>query len=373
MKILYLITKTELGGAQTHLLSLMKDMVSKGHTVGLMSRSGGWLSDEAQKIGVALYPNDCFSNSWNPVRAYGAVRNVKKAIADFKPDIISCHSSGAGTFGRLAVRGSIPTIFTAHSWAFTDGAPFSRKLAAVIFEKALASYAEKIICVSEFDRKLALKYGIASEEKLITIHNGVPIGQAEQKQPSAGKLKIVSIMRFAYPKEPLVLIEAFSKISESVRQKASLEIIGSGPLEERMSNAIRNFGLKDLVFLQNDISPAEIQRLLSQSDIFILVSKHEGLPMSVLEAMAAGLPVIASAVGGIPEEIDASCGILVEKNRVDLLTNALVELIQNQEMRMTMSVAARKRAATLFALSRFLSETELTYTEALRNDISKAK
>jgi glycosyltransferase involved in cell wall biosynthesis len=104
--------------------------------------------------------------------------------------------------------------------------------------------------------------------------------------------------------------------------------------------------------------------MLRKADIFILITKHEGLPLTVLEAMSAGLPVIASAVGGIPEEIDSTSGILIQENNIEEITEALKHLIENQSERSTMGANGRKIIEQKFSLNKFLSETEKIYREA---------
>jgi len=173
MKILYLITKSEPGGAQTHIYQLSKYFIEKGDQVAIMSYPGGWLEQETRKIGVEFYPNKCFSNIPNPFTIFKAIKKIKNLVKDFNPDLIACHSTAAGFLGRLTIRNKIPTIFTAHGWAFTKGTPFLRKSAAILIEKIAGKFCSKIICVSDFDKSLVLKYKIVPIDKIEVVHNGV--------------------------------------------------------------------------------------------------------------------------------------------------------------------------------------------------------
>lgn len=354
MKILYSITKSEIGGAQMHVLYVMRHMKSLGHEVALVALPGGWLEHEAKKLGVIFYPNRHFENSFNPIRLALAYNTIKKAVKDFEPHIVHSHSSFAGFLTRLAVRNKIPSLFTAHSWAFTDGTKWSRKLIAPIAERFVAKYTTKIICVSEYDRKLALRYKIASPEKLVVVHNGVE--PATSYVP--GGDVVVTVGRLAYPKEYALLLEAFHKVD---LPQMKLEVISDGPHRGMIEEKIKELGLEEKVTLLGELSSPETRDRLMNAGAFVLISKHEGFPMSILEAMAAGLPVIASNVGGIPEQIDEASGILVN-NTVDEIVSALKRLA-DEETRIRMGQAAKKRFEEHFSLEKFLKHKEDIYRD----------
>ncbi len=359
MKILYVITKSEIGGAQMHVWQLMKGMIAQGHTVGLVSFPGGWLEGEARNMGAQFFPNTSFSNAYNPFAVFASIRKLRAIARTFTPDIACCHSSGAGFFWRLGIRNKIPTTYTAHSWAFTRGAPFIRKIIAIIAEKIVARYTSKIICVSEFDRQLALRYRIAPAGKLVTIHNGVSVTDEVTHTPHS-PLNIVSIGRLAYPKEYELLIDAFTTVSSD----ATLTIVGNGPMYAALSAQIRSLELEQKVTILTDKKPQDIAGVLATADIFILLSKHEGFPMTILEAMSAGLPVIASNVGGIPEAVTSGCGIVVSNTKLSVV-QALKTLISDREKSILYGVHARARAQDMFSVEQFLQKTEAVYREVL--------
>ncbi len=357
MKILYLITKTEIGGAQMHVRDLIKSMVADGHQVALVSFPGGWLENEAKVAGAVFHSNIYFSNSLNPLNLIRSIRRIKKIVQDFSPDLVSLHSSSAGFAGRLAIRGRIPTIFTAHSFAFTKGAPVLRRIFAVMAEKLVALYTSKIICVSNFDRQQALYYRIATPEKIVTIYNGVQEGPA-----NIGPKEdvIVSVGRLAYPKDFALLFEGYKLANTKMR----LQIIGDGPDRKNIEEKIQSLGLTDKVELFTDLSPDALRVKLAKAKVFALISKHEGLPLSILEAMSSSLPVIASNVGGIPEEVDEKCGILVANNAQEIaraITTLSKENIQEQ-----MGKSAREKFEQHFTLDQFLEKTKKVYSGLLQ-------
>lgn len=363
MRILYLITKSEIGGAQIHLAHLLK-YFSKGNEVALMSAPRGWLNDEAGKYGVRIYPNIFFSNSFNPFRLLKAESLIRQTVRDFQPDLVCCHSSMAGFLGRLAIKGRVPTIYTAHGFAFTPAALFWRRISAIIAEKMVSRYAFKIIAVSEFDRELALKNHIAKSEKIVVIHNGVEIGPAKEKQNSE-PVEILSIGRLAYPKMPDLIIRSFAQLPTALKKKAHLKIAGSGPYQEELTGLINNLNVVDSVSLTGEIDHERILAILPRADIFILVTKHEGLPLTVLEAMSAGLPVIASSVGGVPEEVsDGLSGVLIKDNNVGEISAAMKYLIENPQERISMGESGRKIIGERFSLDKLIHETNKIYEQA---------
>ena len=355
MKIFYLITKSEVGGAQMHVLQLIRHLKANGHDVALMTKPGGWLEEEAKKINAVFYPNNHLAHSLNPFRAYKAIKRIQSAVSDFSPDILSCHSTVSGFLGRVAIRRKTPTIFTAHSWAFTSGAPLLRKLFAAAIEKIAARYTDHFICVSQYDQRLAQRFRIAPKEKMTVIYNGISIGAMQKHEGTT----IVSVGRLAYPKKYKLLLDSIAQVPE-----ATLTIVGSGPDQATIESRIEQLDLGDRVRITGNLSEAEVQRELSSAGVFILLSKHEGLPMSILEAMAASLPIVASSVGGIPELLTKECGVLVS-NRADEVASALRHLLADQAKREDLGMHAYRRAKEQFSLDQFLKNTTDVYKRVI--------
>jgi glycosyltransferase involved in cell wall biosynthesis len=356
VRILYSITKTEIGGAQVHVVQLVQYMKSLGHKVAVISSPGGWLQKEVQQAGGIFYPNTFFSNSYNPIRLIKAYWRTRSVVKDFKPDLVHVHSSFAGIITRLVVRGKIPTIFTAHSWAFTDGAKWTRKIIAPIAERFVAKYTDTIITVSNFDHKLALRYKISSPEKIITIYNGVRDIKGNPQKENI----LVSVGRLAYPKKFQLLVESFALVNV---QNLLLHIVTDGPDRKKIEETIKKLNLSSKVKCLGNLSQNDTHNKLLTSRVFILISKHEGFPLSVLEAMSAGLPVIASKVGGIPEQIDEHCGILVENNSESI--SGAIEKLFRGNIAETMGKFARVRYEQKFTLQKFLENTHNIYKDVL--------
>ena len=270
LKILYLVTKSEAGGAQTHIYQLSKYFMEKENEVAIMSCPGGWLEEEVKKIGVKFYPNKYFSNIPDPIRIFKAMKEIRKVVNDFKQDLVSYHSTAAGFLGRLIIRDKIPTTFTAHGWAFTKETPFLRKYLAILIEKIAGKFCSKIICVSDFDKNLALKYKIVSPNKIKVIHNGVKIQYMEVKSSQEirpREIRIVFVGRLAQPKDPLLLLKSFNSLSSELKDRVQICIIGEGPKRKELEKFIKENKLEGKIKLLGSIPREKVFEVLRKSDI----------------------------------------------------------------------------------------------------------
>ena len=363
MKILYLITKSEAGGAQTHISQLSNYLSKKGEDVAVISFPGGWLEKKSQEIGVKFYDNKYFSNNFNLFFIIKSIIRIKKIVQEFQPDLISCHSTMAGFQCRIAIQNKIPTIFTAHGWGFTEGTSFVTSRIIVLLEKIAAKFCSRIICVSNFDKKIAIKNNIVSTNKLITIHNGVRVQEDVDlsKKEINYPLKIVFIGRLVKQKDPTLLLKAYNQLKQELKDKSEVLIIGEGGKRKNLEVFIRNNNLNEKVKLLGVLPREKVLATLKESDIFVLTSNWEGFPRSILEAMSYGLPIIASNVGGVQESVSEECGFVVEKGNLEAVKLSLEKLIQNLELIRAMGKNSQKRLKDHFSLAKMLKETEEVY------------
>ncbi|MEK7619959.1 MAG: glycosyltransferase family 4 protein [Patescibacteria group bacterium] len=376
MRVFFFITKSEQGGAQTHVAQLTRWLVLHGHEVAVMSMPGGWLEGETARLGGQFFSNDELGNTASPLRLWRASRRFLEAVDEFKPDLVACHSTMAGLVGRLRLRGRIPTIFTAHGWGFTQGAPRLRRLLVPFLERTAGRFSKRIICVSQNDLKLARANRIAPVEKLVQIYNGIEtsrsldsaVGLARDDTDKSGMRTCVQIYfvgRLAPPKNPFLLIEAIARLPRELRDRVRVVIIGEGPDLKRLEEQIREQQLEDNITLLGALPREEVlKQLRTQADIFVLLSHWEGFPYSILEAMSAGIPVIASRVGGIPEALEHGGGILVDD--LDQLVNALSRLIGEEHTRTSMGLQARHSVESNFSFESMCEKTFDVYRNAAK-------
>lgn len=369
MKIFYLTTKSEFGGVQTHIFQLANYFIEKKEIIAVMSYPGGWLERKTIEIGAKFYPNNFLLNNPNPFFALKAMEEIKKAVSEFKPDLISCHSTLAGFLGRLTIKNKIPTIFTVHGWGFTPGTSIWRRIVLPVLERIASRYCQKIICVSEYDRNLALRYKIAPPEKLITIHNGIEIDKkffSSQIYSIGSKIKIVFVGRLCRQKDPLLLISVFNELDPKLKENLEILIIGDGEKKKKLEKFIQKNKIEKKVKLLGFLPREQVLEVLKTSHIFVLTSNWEGFPISILEAMSFGLAVIASDVGGIKEIIEENCGILVKRGSKEELRIAIEKLILNPDLIFEYGKKAKEKVEQFFSLDKMLTKTANIYSEVLK-------
>lgn len=342
MKVGYLITRSVHGGAQSHILELI-DGIRPNHQVALAVGDEGWLTDEVRARGLPVTVVSNLVPSIRPFRDWLAFFQVRKWLAAERPDVLHTHSSKAGFVGRMAARSlGVPSVFTAHGWAFADGTTAMRKLLAVSGEWFAARMGGDIVCVSCHDRELARKYRISSDAKLHTIWNGIVDVNSRAEPGSSTEPVVIMVARFEPPKDFATLLRAMATLSDFAWR---LWLVGDGPLLAGTQALASGLGLTRVEFLG---TRADVPELLAQSDVFVLASKFEGLPISIVEAMRAGLPVIASSVGGIPELVDATSGILVPPGNSAALAVAVARLLRSQALLRALGAKGRERYETDF-------------------------
>lgn len=363
MKIFYLITKSEIGGAQTHVLQLAKFFSSQGNSVSVMASPGGWLESELKKNNIIFFPNEHFGNYINPFKVWKMASRLREVVKNFDPDLVHCHSSAAGIIGRLVIRNRVKTVFTAHGWSFNKGVPAWWKVFGLISEWVASFYCKKIICVSNYVKNLALKYHVANSDKLVVVYNGVNYNQSilESKKYCVGEsLKIVFVGRISKPKRPDLAIEAVSLLNEKDRQRISLDIIGAGNGLEKLKTFKNNILPTGSVNFLGSCAREKTLEVLKAADLLLLISDWEGFPYSILEAMSLGVPVLASRVGGISEVIDSKNGWLVGNSAFEI-KEVLLEILNNTNLVKEKGGNALDKIKNNFSEEKMFLEIEKVY------------
>jgi len=368
MKITYIITRSDWGGAQAHLYDLIEYAhTNTDHSCHLIVGEEGRLAEQVRNLGVPVTIVPTLIQPIHPLKDILAVRDLVRLLKQINPDIIHLHSSKAGMVGRIAARIlRLRAIFTAHGWAFTDGVSFFRRMISLPLERWVARYSQRIICVSEYDRELALQYRVGRSEQLVTIHNGIPdINEnqcllEENSNKKRSVLKCVMVARFSSQKDYATLLHAASQVTVPVE----LHLAGQGELIASMRSLARELQIEDKT---NFLGPrSDIPALLSSNDVFVLTTNYEGFPISILEAMRAGLPVIATDVGGVGEAvIDSVTGYLVPRGDSKAVQERIEILAENPELRRKMGEAGRNRFLEHFTSQEMINKTFSLYKEVL--------
>lgn len=368
VRVAFVLTRQEpVGGAQVHVRDLSAHLAGQGHHVlivcGAALTENGPFSELVRSRHVDVVTVAALQRTLAPhrdVRAWGALRNQ---LRQFSPDIVSTHSSKAGVLGRLAARSiGVPALFTAHGWAFADGVPRRRAMVYRHIERTVSPLASRIITVSEADREVALRYRIAPGSRLAVVHNGMPdIPKSLRADPFLDPPRMLMVARFQEQKDHATLFRALKSLKHV---PWSLDLIGGGPGRDRAEEFVTQLGLESRVHFRGQQD--DVAGWLASSQLFLLISKWEGFPRSILEAMRAGLPVIASDVGGCAEAVEiGSNGFLVRRGDDRTLAQLLENLLKRPELRAQLGAEGRRVYERRFTFEHMAQQTRAVYHDVL--------
>ncbi|OHA92407.1 MAG: hypothetical protein A2665_01505 [Candidatus Zambryskibacteria bacterium RIFCSPHIGHO2_01_FULL_46_30] len=359
MKILYGITKSNFGGAQRYVCDLATAMQKQRHDVAVMCGEGGPLVQKlkAENIRVITIPG--FGRDIDLLNDASRLLFIIKTVRREKPDVFHINSAkmgGAGIFsGRIM--GVPRIIFTAHGWAFNEPRPVWQKVLIKFFTWLTILFAHKTICVSEKTKDDVGKW-LFTKNKLVVIHNGIarfdPIPRVDQT------FTVGTIAELHKIKGLDVLLTAWSKFIK--KHQAKLVVVGEGEERQNLQNMAKNLGISDSVTFKGFVDNA--RALLSGFDIFCMPSRSEGLPYALLEAGLAGLPVIATSVGGIPEIIESGInGILVPVEDVETLFSTLILLAEDPDLRKRLGANLKASIQENFSFEKMVENTLQLYSQ----------
>lgn len=364
MKLVYGITRADaVGGASIHVRDLAAEMLARGHEVTVLIGGDGPVVRQLEAAGIRVQRLRHLGRSIHPVRDILALRELTASLRALAPDLVSLHTAKAGLLGRLACRKlRIPCIYTPHG--FTIGNRISAFLGPLftLLERLAARSCAAIVCVSYAEKRLALEKRIAPAAQLRVIHNGMlALGEDAVAQPSTEPPSICVVARLEAPKDHETLFQALAALTD---RPWNLELVGDGPREGKLRALAKSLNLEGRIAWCGYLpSPADV---LARSQIFVLASRSEAFPRSILEAMRAGLPVVASDVGGVSEAVSAGeTGLLVPSGDPEALAVALGELLENAALRQRMGAAARQSFNSRFRLERMAAETGALYEEVV--------
>lgn len=363
MKIVQMVSRMDvLGGAQTHVFDLTKGLIENGHEVHVLAYGEGTLTEELRNNGINFYPLKHLTLNIHPFTDLKALFEVKKIIKQINPDLIALHSSKAGVIGRIVGKMlRIPTVFTSHSWSFSSVSNKTKRMVYIWIERLIGMLSTGIITVSHHDYHDGTKYNIANHVDMRVIHNGIHDIEKKSIQKNSDVIHMVMVARFAYPKDHMLLLNALKKVRLKNWQ---LTFIGDGPNVDQVKRYAKENNLSNQITFLGECR--NVNDYLQAADIFLLITKSEGLPISIIEAMSAQLAIIASNVGGIKELIDHDeTGILVNRNDTEAISNAITHLLTDPSVRERLGAEARKKYLNEFTFTKMLNETEKYYEQIL--------
>jgi glycosyltransferase involved in cell wall biosynthesis len=339
-------TLAEVGGVVTYLQALLPTVVER-MDVTVAAYGDGPLVEATRAAGARYIPLRHVRRPLSPWHDALGLVELYRLCRELRPDIIHVNSSKAGILGRIAAAAArVPIrIFSVHGWAFRTQRPERLFLLA---DRVVEPLTTLTICVSSRDRDDGIAKRTCRSDRTIVIFNGVPVLPELPERPASREPTIVSVGRLKAPKDFLTFVRALALLDDGSFRGV---IVGDGPDRALIEAEVDRLGLRGKVELLGERRDAP--GLLSSSDIFVLATRSESMPMSVLEAMAAGLPVVASDVGGLPEVVaDGRTGFLVPPGDPAALASALARLLEDRELRLTLGARGVEQARTTFSVER---------------------
>jgi glycosyltransferase involved in cell wall biosynthesis len=358
MKIVYIITLPDLGGAQSHVYELMKYIREIYHVVPvLITGKKGWLTEQTENLQIETHIVPDLVRRISPIHDVKANLAIQKLLKQIKPDIVHCHSSKAGIIGRwVAKQCHIPAVFTAHGWAFTEGVSPKKQKIYRFIEKIAGMWCRKIICVSDYDKNLALREIPEFRDKLLTVHNCIPDTEYRKKwvdYNAVKPLQIVTVARFSPQKK---IKETLQILSLALQQNLKIHItfIGDGPQFDESVVYAQKLNVENAVTFLG--ARTDVEKLLPKFDLFLLLSNWEGFPISIIEAMRAGLPIMASDVGGVKEAvIHGKNGWLIPRDDSTII-DILHDIIANKKQLTQLARGARHLYEQKFTVNKMVQQ-----------------
>jgi glycosyltransferase involved in cell wall biosynthesis len=371
VKVLELITRLDKGGAPRVFLRLIRGLKEQGIEVVMASgpsrqpEENPW--EFSRKLQIPYHPLRFLCRDISPVRDCLALFQIIALIYKEKPSILHTHTSKAGILGRIAGGVTrIRTIHTPHGHVFYGYFGKGKKQLYIFLERLAARFCERIITISEDERREYLNRGIGDKKKLVTIYNGIDIGQfpgdgngLRRELGIAQQVPLVGYVgRLEEVKGPHLFVEAAKRI-EAAAPHAHFLMLGDGVMKEELLHKTLGMSRVHIMGYREDIADC-----LAAIDILLIPSLNDGFNLAAVEAMASSKPIVATSVGGLPEVIGDG-GILVTSGDTDQMAEVLTKLLNSPRLRKNIGVRGRKRAEALFSWDASFQKTLALYHQVL--------
>lgn len=379
MKILELVESTA-AGVGRHVVDLTAGLIARGHQVHLVYsdvRSDRMFIEDLRRLKRhtsfhALHVSMRRCPSVSDIRATRVLRHYVRSHGPF--DLVHCHSTKAGLIGRLGLLGrDVRCSYTPHGFYTMPSAKASlTKWAVARLEEGLSLLCDRLIVVSAEEHSHALELGIPVA-KLCLIPNGVSLHQPPLSASDRTALRrtwglrdaevcIGFVGRFANQKSPQTLLQAFATLLQRTAVPVRLVMIGEGPLESSSRQLAAELNMAERITW---LGACDARPLMEAFDMLALTSVSEGHPLVVLEAMARGLPIVATRVGGISETVQHGVnGFIAPVRGVQEIATALETLVDNPELRRQMGQASLTLSRN-FSVDRMVDQTVALYEQVI--------
>ena len=365
-RVFHLITRLIKGGAEAKTLATVRGL--KGDyefTVGYGAEYDTEPLERLDSWGVETkrFP---LMRHYNPVTTVPAVVSLARYLRREEFNIVHTHSTEAGIIGRFAaaLAGVPNVVHTVHGVPFTDDRNDVLNRFVLACERQAAKYTDRIATNADVIADEYLELGIGTPEQYTTVYSGVDLDAFRDASPATDlpgeRPRVVMVGRLAEGKGHDVLLDAVDAMDD---WEGSVCIVGDGPLYDSLDASIEERGLSEQVFLTGYRD--DVPRILAASDVLVLPSFREGTPRVITEAMASGLPVVATDIAGIPEQVeDGESGFLIPTGDSEALADRLNRLLVDSGLRDEMGACGCERAER-FSVEAMVGQLDGIYRELL--------
>lgn len=381
MKVLILITKSNWGGAQRYVYDLATNLPKSEYQVEVMAGGNGPMIQRLKEAGIEADGNLPVGRDINIFEDIKVFFKIISILHQKRPDILHVNSSKIGVIGTLAGRlvGIKKIIFTSHGWAFNEDRSIVSRMIFSFFHWITVVLSHKTITVSEKLKNQMINWPFIGD-KIEVVHNGI------KNQPIFSKIhardELVKInpifaeqIKKYNPKELIVLgsigelhktkgyeyaIQGVTEFINKLNKKVIYAIIGNGQEEKNLQKLIVEKKMENHIILC-DYVPEALQYMRA-FDIFIISSISEGLPYVMLEAGLATLPVISTAVGGIPEIVDdMKSGILIQSKKAREISHSIDFFLSHKKVQKQYATTLHQKVVNEFSIEKMILETLQVY------------
>lgn len=358
-RVFHLITRLLRGGAERKTIATVLGLDGYEFAVG---HGAAFDPDQRERLAAAGVPTYRFRTirHYNPVTAVPAVLAVARHLRRHEYELVHTHATEAGIIGRLAARlaGVDGVVHTVHGVPFSEDRNALLNRFVLAAERFVAPSTDRIVTNADAIATEYLDREIGAPDQYTTVYSGIDIERFEGAEPVADLpgdgTRVTFVGRLVDGKGLWVLLDAVEQLD---RDDVTVTVVGDGPLREDFEAAVAERGLPVHAVGYREDVPA----VLAASDVFVLPSFREGTPRVITEAMAAGLPIVATDIAGIPEQVaDGENGYLVSPGDAAALAGALRKLLDDPAKRRQFGEASRERVGR-FSEERMLEDLDAAY------------
>ncbi len=360
-KILEIINSAARGGGVKHLWDLVNGLDRRKYEFEIVISPDGPYLEEFKKAGFTVHVVDMMSSRFQKE----ATAQILTVIKNTKPDLVHTHGTRAGFFLAKGIENlsDVPTLYTVHGLSYNKNAGLMKRVFYRQIERFICEKHTAVISVSEFDGKEMVENEVVSAEKLHIIRNGVELDKYLQMPLGRKEVEpLGTITRLAPQKGIYYLLKAHAFLRYKLDVDVQTVIVGDGYLRAKLEKRAEKLGISDLVIWAGSTDQPE--KYYREFGTFVLPSIWEGLPLVLLEAMAAGVPVISTDTSGANDLLENGVDALIARrmNYRELAMNIKI-LTEDKDLRKELVKNARRKVQREYSLEKFLTATSSIYGE----------